>query len=148
LPFRARPRGFILKGADGLGVRARCFAELLNRQRGRRMAKKLKITQVRSSIGSQEKKHLFTMKSLGFKRNYRTLYKNDTPQIRGMLKKVQHLVIWENIDERDIPSPAAKTKGFTVLERGVGAGEEADTAGTVESGEISQGKAPGNESSS
>ena len=80
------------------------------------MAKKLKVTQIRSSIGSQEKKHKRVMESLGFRRNYRTIYKNDSPQIRGMLKKVQHLVKWEEIAEKDIPAAVARQAGFTVVE--------------------------------
>ncbi|MDD3642657.1 MAG: 50S ribosomal protein L30, partial [Candidatus Krumholzibacteria bacterium] len=51
------------------------------------MANKLKITQVRSIIGSQKEKHKVVMESLGFTKNYQTLYKNDTPQIRGMIHK-------------------------------------------------------------
>lgn len=78
------------------------------------MAKMLKMTQVRSIIGSQEKKHKRVMRSLGFKRNYRTLYKNDTPQIRGMLAKVRHLVVFEEIDEKDVPKATEPVKGYTV----------------------------------
>ena len=55
------------------------------------MAKKLKITQTRSLIGSQPK-HKRTMQAIGFKRNNQTLVKNDTPQLRGMLHQVRHLV--------------------------------------------------------
>lgn len=80
------------------------------------MGKKLKVTQVRSIIGSQEKKHKVVMESLGFRRNYRTLYKNDSPQIRGMLQKVRHLVTWEEIDEKDVPVAGKKTAGFSVIE--------------------------------
>ena len=92
------------------------------------MKKMLKITQVRSVVGTQRKKHRDVMKSLGFRKNYRTLYKNDTPQIRGMLNKVRHLVVWEEIEKKDIPAPVEKPRGFTVLERGAakleqGAGE-------------------------
>ncbi|MBN2071525.1 MAG: 50S ribosomal protein L30 [Candidatus Krumholzibacteriota bacterium] len=79
------------------------------------MAKKLKITQVRSIIGSQEKKHKVVMESLGFRRNYRTIYKNDSPQIRGMLAKVRHLVVTEEIDEKDIPVKATGSAGFKVI---------------------------------
>jgi len=32
------------------------------------------------------------VKALGFHRLYEVLEKNDTPQIRGMIKKVRHLV--------------------------------------------------------
>jgi len=42
------------------------------------------------------------MESLGFTKNQRTLYQKDTPQIRGMIHRVQHLVVWEEIDEKDI----------------------------------------------
>jgi len=79
------------------------------------MAKKLKLTQVRSVIGSQRKKHRCVMDSLGFRRNYTTLYKNDTPQIRGMIVKVRHLVTCEEIDEKDIPASRETKAGFTVI---------------------------------
>jgi large subunit ribosomal protein L30 len=80
------------------------------------MAKKLKITQVRSIIGSQKEKHKVVMESLGFTKNYRTLYKDDTPQIRGMIAKVNHLIAVEEIDEKQIPVPVKASKGFTVIE--------------------------------
>ena len=79
------------------------------------MAKKLKITQVRSVIGSQQKKHKVVMESLGFRKNYRTLYKNDSPQIRGMLAKVKHLVEFEEIANKDIPADEAGSAGYTVI---------------------------------
>lgn len=79
------------------------------------MAKKLKITQVRSIIHSQEKKHKRVMTSLGFTRNYATLYKNDNAQIRGMLAKVRHLVEVEEIEEKDVPVAASPSKGYTVI---------------------------------
>ncbi len=55
------------------------------------MAKKLKITQLRSVI-DQIKKQKLTIKALGLGRPNYTVEHNDTPQIRGMLKKVAHLV--------------------------------------------------------
>ena len=55
------------------------------------MTKKLRITQVRSLIGSQPK-HKRTMKAIGFHRLRETLVKDDTPQLRGMLHQVRHLV--------------------------------------------------------
>ena len=55
------------------------------------MAKKLKITQVKSLIGSQPK-HKRTMRAIGFHHNQETLVKADTPQLRGMLHQVRHLV--------------------------------------------------------
>jgi large subunit ribosomal protein L30 len=79
------------------------------------MAKKLKVTQVRSVIHTQRDKHKVVMQSLGFRKNQSTLYKNDTPQIRGMLEKVSHLVEWEKIDEKDIPTGERRSAGFTVI---------------------------------
>ena len=55
------------------------------------MSKKLRITQMKSLIGSQPK-HKRTMKAIGFHRNYETLIKEDTPQLQGMLHQVRHLV--------------------------------------------------------
>ena len=82
------------------------------------MAKMLKITQVKSVINSLYDKHRPVMTALGFTRNYRTLYKKDTPQIRGMIHKVQHLVVWESIEEKDVPALAKKGAGYTVLDKG------------------------------
>ena len=58
--------------------------------------KQLKITQRRSVVG-QKKSQRATMQALGFRRNYRTIVKNDTPAIRGMIKKVQHLIEVEEV---------------------------------------------------
>ena len=58
------------------------------------MAKKLKVTQVKSLIGSQPK-HKRTMQAIGFKRNQQTLVKEDTPALRGMLLQIRHLVVVE-----------------------------------------------------
>jgi large subunit ribosomal protein L30 len=53
--------------------------------------KQIRITQIRSAIGAVPK-HRLTMEALGFRRNYQTLVKTDTPQIRGMIRQVRHLV--------------------------------------------------------
>jgi large subunit ribosomal protein L30 len=53
------------------------------------MAKKLKITQTRSIIDQIEPQKR-TIKALG-RPNYAVIHQ-DTPQIRGMIKKVFHLV--------------------------------------------------------
>ncbi|MDZ7266126.1 MAG: 50S ribosomal protein L30 [candidate division KSB1 bacterium] len=58
--------------------------------------KKLKITQVRSVIGHLQKQKL-TMKALGLRRIRQSVVHRDTPQIRGMLAKVRHLVTVEQI---------------------------------------------------
>ena len=55
------------------------------------MAAKLRIRQVKSASGhrfDQER----TIRALGFRRLNQTVEHNDTPQIRGMVFKVRHLV--------------------------------------------------------
>ncbi len=55
---------------------------------------KVKITQVKSSIDrSQRQKD--TLKALGLRRINHTVEKEGTPQILGMIKKVEHLVTIE-----------------------------------------------------
>jgi large subunit ribosomal protein L30 len=51
----------------------------------------LKITQTKSIIGQQAKQKS-TIKALGLGRIGKTNELNDTPQIRGMVTKVSHLV--------------------------------------------------------
>jgi large subunit ribosomal protein L30 len=51
----------------------------------------LKVTQRRSRVGS-DKKQRNTLRSLGLRRIGQTVELNDTPQVRGMLHKVRHLV--------------------------------------------------------
>jgi large subunit ribosomal protein L30 len=51
----------------------------------------LKVTQRKSRNGS-DKRQLDTLRSLGLRRIGQTVEVNDTPQIRGMLHKVRHLV--------------------------------------------------------
>jgi len=51
----------------------------------------LKVTQRRSRNGC-DKRQLDTLRSLGLRRIGQTVEVNDTPQIRGMLHKVRHLV--------------------------------------------------------
>ena len=62
------------------------------------MAKKLKITQTKSVI-DRPKDQKLTIEALGLGRpNYFKIH-NDTPQIRGMAKKVAHLVNIEEIED-------------------------------------------------
>ncbi|HTR99292.1 MAG TPA: 50S ribosomal protein L30 [Bacteroidota bacterium] len=60
------------------------------------MAKKLKITQTRSII-DQIEPHKRTIRALGLGRPNYSVVKNDTPQIRGMIRKVIHLVRVEEV---------------------------------------------------
>ena len=55
------------------------------------MAKTLRITQVKSAIGRQ-KKQKRTLTALGIRRMNHTVEKADSPQVRGMVHKVAHLV--------------------------------------------------------
>jgi large subunit ribosomal protein L30 len=63
------------------------------------MAKKksnaLKVTLVKSPIGYSTRQK-GTVRALGLRRMGQTIEHNDTPVIRGMIKKVSHLV---NIEE-------------------------------------------------
>lgn len=55
------------------------------------MANRLKIKQIRSVIGRIEKQRR-VIRALGITRLYQTVEHEDTPQIRGMIEKVKHLV--------------------------------------------------------
>lgn len=58
--------------------------------------KKLKVTLVKSPIG-QNKSIKATVDSLGLRKMNFTKEFNDTPQVRGMLFKVKHMVRVEEI---------------------------------------------------
>ncbi|GAP05795.1 MAG TPA: 50S ribosomal protein L30 [Anaerolinea thermolimosa] len=53
--------------------------------------KKLKVTLVKSAIGYSER-HKATVRALGLRKLHQTVVLPDTPSIRGMLYKVNHLV--------------------------------------------------------
>ena len=55
------------------------------------MSETIKITQVKSEIGST-KKIRATLVGLGLTKMHKTVTRKDTPEIRGMVGKVQHLV--------------------------------------------------------
>jgi large subunit ribosomal protein L30 len=77
---------------------------------------KLKITQVRSTIGTKPKQR-GTLRALGLKRINHTVELPDRPEIRGMVARVPHLVSVEPVVERPRRStpeetpPAASTNG-------------------------------------
>jgi large subunit ribosomal protein L30 len=54
-------------------------------------AKKLKVTLVRSIIGTKES-HRATVRGLGLRRINHTVEVEDTPAVRGMINKVFYLV--------------------------------------------------------
>ena len=57
---------------------------------------KIKITQVKSII-DRPKRQKDTMKALGLKKMNQSVVKEMNPQIEGMIKKVQHLIITEEV---------------------------------------------------
>lgn len=57
----------------------------------------LKITLKKSPIG-YEASQKATVKALGLGKINSTVTQTDTPQIRGMIKKVTHLVVVEQVD--------------------------------------------------
>jgi len=57
---------------------------------------KLSVTQVKSQIGSILR-HKVTLRTLGLGRIGRTVVHDDTPQIRGMLYQVRHLIRVETV---------------------------------------------------
>jgi len=61
------------------------------------MTKELKITQIKSAI-DYEKSQKETIRSLGIKKLHQTVYHKDTPQIRGMVQKVRHLLKVEEVE--------------------------------------------------
>ncbi len=54
-------------------------------------ATKLEITQIRSGIG-RPTKHRRTLRALGIRRHQQSVVHDDSPQIRGMIQQVKHLV--------------------------------------------------------
>lgn len=71
------------------------------------MAKKLRITQVGSAIGRNfDQKG--TLKALGIRKVNQTVIKDDTPQIRGMIRKISHLLNVEEIEEPEKKTESKK----------------------------------------
>ena len=54
----------------------------------------LTVTQIKSSIGTKPK-HRGTLRALGLGKIGRTVTKPDTPEVRGMIHRVPHLVTVE-----------------------------------------------------
>ena len=61
------------------------------------MGNMLKITQVRSYIGRPEKQRKI-LRGMGLGKMNRTVLLKDTPEIRGMINKVNHLVAVEQVE--------------------------------------------------
>jgi len=65
--------------------------------------KSLRVTQVRSSIGTKPK-HRGTLRALGLRGRGQSHLLPDRPEIRGMLQRVPHLVTIETTDEVAVPA--------------------------------------------
>jgi large subunit ribosomal protein L30 len=62
------------------------------------MAKRLKITQVRSAT-SRGAKQRGTIRALGLRKLGQTVVHEDKPEIRGMVRAVEHLIEVEEVGE-------------------------------------------------
>jgi large subunit ribosomal protein L30 len=62
------------------------------------MAKKLKVTLIRSTIRRPRAQKL-TVEALGFHRLQETRVLPDNPATRGMINQVSHLLRWEPVEE-------------------------------------------------
>lgn len=61
------------------------------------MSKKLKITQIRSTIGRLEAQKR-TIRALGLGKINRSVFHKDNDAVRGMIYEVKHLVKVEEVD--------------------------------------------------
>ena len=59
-------------------------------------AKTIRVTQIGSTIGRHDKQRA-TLIGLGLNKLHRTRELQDSPEVRGMLTTVAHLVRWEEI---------------------------------------------------
>lgn len=59
----------------------------------------IEVTLVRSTIGRPEK-HRRVVRSLGLRKIRQTVRHDDNPRIRGMIKKVSHLVRAEIVEDK------------------------------------------------
>ena len=59
----------------------------------------LRVTQVRSSIGTKPK-HRSTLRALGLRRRGQSNELPDRPEIRGMIARVPHLVTVEEVQSK------------------------------------------------
>ncbi len=62
---------------------------------------RIRIKWVKSAIGFPERQKR-TIKALGFKKLQSVVEHEDTPQIRGMIEKVRHLVDWTSDSQEGV----------------------------------------------
>ncbi|CAL9672935.1 MULTISPECIES: 50S ribosomal protein L30 [Pseudonocardiaceae] len=56
----------------------------------------LKVTQVKSSIGTKHN-HRESLRTLGLRKIRQSVVREDTPQVRGLIHAVRHLVVVEEV---------------------------------------------------
>ncbi len=61
------------------------------------MATQLKVTQVRSTIGSKRNQRE-TLRTLGLRKIRQSVVREDSPQLRGMIATVRHLVTVQEVE--------------------------------------------------
>lgn len=61
--------------------------------------RKIAITLIKSWIG-QPAKHRLVIKGVGLKRIHHTVIRSNTPEIRGMVQKISHLVAVKEVDQK------------------------------------------------
>lgn len=64
------------------------------------MAKQLRIRQIKSGVKCQRAQR-DTLRALGLRHHQDVVLKQDHPAIRGMIGKVRHLVVVEELDGSD-----------------------------------------------
>lgn len=58
---------------------------------------RLKVTQVRSTIGSKHNQRE-SMRTLGLRKIRQSVVRDDSPEVRGLIHTVRHLVTVEEVD--------------------------------------------------
>ncbi len=56
----------------------------------------LKITQVKSKIGTKQN-HRDSLRTLGLRKIRQSVVRDDTPEVRGLVHTVRHLVVVEEV---------------------------------------------------
>jgi large subunit ribosomal protein L30 len=57
----------------------------------------LKVTQVKSSIGTKHN-HRESLRTLGLRKIRQSVVREDSPQVRGLIQTVRHLVVVEEVN--------------------------------------------------
>ena len=102
----------------------------------------LKITQIKSAIGYQPKAKR-TLSGLGLKKMNQCVEKTDTPQIRGMIKKIDYLIKVEEIKSVKLDS-LKPSKGSIKNKKRIGRGHGSGLGKTSGRGHKGAGQRSGN----